>query len=182
MAELEPKSSRGVSKSFLDRADSAAFYEAWVGAVLARAGLYTLHHPFVADGGDYHGQSWDLEAYNVTPEEYYWCTSPPSCRRVEVECKSLSLTFYNTDTYPFDDVLVCSQNSWLRKWPGKDTTQRDFLLISRPTGSVLWLPVSSPVVLGVEVTDRTRGETYKAVQAQKTSLKDLADFVEMVRG
>jgi len=178
MAELEPKSSRGVSKSFLDRADSAAFYEAWVGAVLARAGLYTVHQPFVADGGDYHGQSFDLVVVPYEPCASYY--DVPS--RATVECKSLSLTFYNTDTYPFDDVLVCSQNSWLRKWPGKDKTQRDFLLISRPTGSVVWLPVSSPVVLGVDVVDRTRGEAYKAVQAQKTSLRDLADFVEMVRG
>ena len=179
MAELEPKSSRGVSKSFLDRADSAAFYEAWVGAVLARAGLYTLHHPFVADGGDYHGQTWDLDVHPREPYgDYDGCIN----WKASVECKSLSLTFYNTDTYPFDDVLVCSQNSWLKKWPGKDKTQRDFLLISRPTGSVVWLPVSSPVVLGVDVVDRTRGEAYKAVQAQKTSLRDLADFVEMVRG
>jgi len=178
MAELQPASGRGVSKSFLDRADSAAFYEAWVGAVLSRAGLYTLHHPFVADGGDYHGQSWDLDVHPSTPYGNYdglidW--------KVSVECKSLSLTFYNVDTYPFDEVLVCSQNSWLKKWPGKDTTQRDFLFISRPTGSILYLPRSSPVSLGVEVFDRSRSEAYKAVSTKKENLQELSDFIERVK-
>lgn len=174
---------KGVSPSFRARADSAAFYEAWVGAVLARAGLYTIHHPFVADGGEYHGQTWDLDVYKE-PLDLTWSNvdvrSLGSSSLIPVEVKSLSLTFYNPDTYPFDDVLVCSQNSWLKKWPGKNTVQRDFLMVSRPTGSLVWVPKGTPVTLGVDVFDSTRREAYKAVKTGREYLRPLADFVEMV--
>ena len=35
-----------ISESFRQRADGAAFMEAWVGAMLSRSGLTTVHHPF----------------------------------------------------------------------------------------------------------------------------------------
>lgn len=174
---MNRKQLSGVSQSFLDRANSAAFYEAWVGSVLARAGLYTLHHPFVADGGDYHGTTWDLD---VAPNEEAMWGPGMSGKCVQVECKSLSLAFNSPGSYPYENVLLCSQNSWLKKWPGKDKVQRDFLLISRPTGSIVWVPCGVPVSMGVEVTDKTRGETFKAVSVRREALLPLGDFLEMV--
>ncbi len=165
---------RTVSQSFRDRADSAAFYEAWVGAVLARTGLFTVHQPFLIDGKD-HGESWDLDVLNYDPIRILPDGGLIN-RRVEV--KSLSVSFENVRQYPYETVLVCSQNSWLRKWPAKDTVQRDFLLVSKPTGCICWIPAGSPVELGVLVTDKSRNETYKAVQTNKGLLRPLQDFVE----
>jgi hypothetical protein len=172
-----------ISPSFRKRADGAALYEAWVGAVLARAGLYTLHHPFVADGGDYHGLTWDLDvsAYPpLTSENVDVKRSSSSFTPVEV--KSLSVEFTGPNDYPYNRPLVCSQNSWLKKWPGKDKTQRDFLFVSKPTGAIVWLPVGSPVELGCDVTDGNRGETYKVAKTWRHYLRPLYDFVEEVRG
>lgn len=163
-----------LSPSFKRRANEAAFWEAWVGAVLARAGLYTLHHPFAADGGDQHAYSWDLD---VSTHDDLGIGKPWG---LPVECKSLSLTFNNPDDYPFERALVCSFNSHNRKWPGAVETQRDFLLISRETGSIIWIPTGSPIDI-VKVADRTRGdkvENYKAVQTSRDNLRPLWDFVE----
>ncbi len=170
---------RTVSQSFIDRADSAAFYEAWVGSVLARAGLYTVHHPFLIDGKD-HGHYWDLDVYNCPPENYDLEHLFPADGLIQrnVEVKSLSVSFENVQQYPYETVLVCSQNSWLRKWPAKDMVQRDFLLVSKPTGCICWIPAGSPVELGVLVTDKSRNETYLAVQTNKGHLRPLQDFIE----
>ena len=179
---------KGVSKSFQDRSDSAAFFEAWVGATLSRAGLYTLHHPFVCDGGSYHGHSWDLDVFAAEPQTLRLTQStdnPPNTPLgvgVRVEIKSLSLNFLNAEQYPYPDVLVCSQNSWLRKWPGANVTKRAFLMVSKPTGAIVYLPEGSPVEMGVEVTDKTRNEVYKAVKTSKKNLRSLQDFIEEVNG
>jgi hypothetical protein len=158
-----------VSKSFLQRADEAAFWEAWVGAVLSRAGLYTLHNPFVVDGSSSHDKSWDLE---VGPDK--------NDQLEQVEVKAVKLTFTCPDDYPFPRVLVCSQNSWLKKWPGRDYVSRSFLVVSQKTGAILWVPPMTDVRLGVEVTDKSRNNTYKAVDADAACLKTLGDFIEWV--
>jgi len=167
---------KGVSKSFKDRADGAAFWEAWVGAVLARAGLYTVHHPFLADGLDTHGQTFDLEVYGNHPQAFM-----DGSGMTDVEVKSLNLSFTGPADYPFDDVMLCSQNSWLRKWPGSYHVCRDFLLVSRHTGNLVWVPCMAPVEMGREVTDSSRGETYKVVVAKKVNLRPLSDFVEAMK-
>lgn len=163
---------RGVSPSFKARANEAAYWEAWVGAVLARAGLFTLHHPFKADGQENHALSWDLDVSAKSPDLL-------GTEKVLVEVKSLNLTFNRPDDYPFPTVLVCSHNSWERKWPGSEKTMRDFLLVSRATGAIIWIPIGSPVKT-VTITDTTRKETYKAKQTKIHYLMDLIDFVEYV--
>lgn len=164
---------RGVSPSFQKRANEAAFWEAWVGAVLARAGLWTLHHPFEADGGDNHGLTWDLD---VSTDGGPLGAGP----WVPTECKSLSLTFSNPDDYPFESALICSFNSWRKKWGEARETLRDFLLISRPTGHILWIPVGTQATV-TKVTDSTRDETYKVMQTTRDCLRPLIDFVENVK-
>lgn len=168
-----------VSESFRNRADSAAFYEAWVGAVLARAGLYTVHHPFTIaqtrEEAKSHGLSHDIDvsAFNPIGDDIH-CTH-------EVEVKSVSPSFTCSSDYPYEDILVCSQNSFLRKWPGKASTGRDFLFVSRPTGAIIWLPKDTKVTLGVEVFDKSRAELYKSVKTSKHQLLELDDFVEKVK-
>lgn len=166
-----------VSESFKSRADSAAFYEAWVATLLSRGGLYALHLPFViSDSKDL--TEPDLKVFS-DPEHYDGVTCDFRCKGVEI--KSVSVTFHNVDTYPFDTVLVCSQNSFLRKWPGSSTLKRDFLIVSRKTGSVIWIPSGTQVELGKEVTDKSRNETYKVVTVSKDALRPLQDFIEMVK-
>lgn len=171
-------SSFGISEGFRRRADSAAFYEAWVGSVLARAGLYTVHHPFtLANGkGDIakYRLTWDLDVSATPPNGDANCLS--------VEVKSSSKTFSSVGNYPEKAVLVCSQNSFMRKWPKSEQTGRDFLHVSRPTGSILWLPKGTKVTMGIEVYDPSRKEVYKAVAAQRNQLCELWQFVEYVHG
>lgn len=161
-----------VSESFKKRADSAAFYEAWVGAVLSRAGLYTVHYPFTI-ATDHtsiatYGHSWDLDVGGDLSSF------------ITVDVKSLSQTFRTPTDYPFKEVIVCSQANFIKKWPGASHTGRDFLFVSRETGAILWLPIGSPVELGHEVHDKSRNELYKAVKADQYRLKDLTAFIEYV--
>lgn len=171
-------------QDFKERADSAAFWEAWVGAVLARSGLYTVHHPFtVAENwkeAREHYLTWDLTVCNYEPEAYNSSASGLDKRPVEI--KSLNLEFYGPEDYPFDVVMVCSQKSWDRKWPGTDKTSRDFIFVSRATGALVWLPVGSPVMVNVPAVDRERGDIYSGVRTEKKYLRDLAAFVQTFKG
>lgn len=167
-----------VSDSFKARADSASFYEAWVGSVLARAGLWTTHHPFtiaksVRDIPAY-AHTWDLDVSAQDPFDTVMAEG------LGVEVKSVNLTFSSAKDYPFDSVLVCSQKSFLSKWPNSTTTQRDFLFVSRDTGSIVWLPEGTTVELGGDVYDDSRSELYKVVRAKRSSLRDLDEFVHKV--
>jgi len=169
-------SASSVSGSFRNRADSAAFYEAWVGMVLSRAGLYTLHHPFTvaensADIASY-AHTWDLDVM----------ADPELESSVPCEVKSVNLPFTGAADYPYTDVLVCSQKSWENKWPGEVKTQRDFLFVSRLTGAILWLPVGSEVSLGHKVHDSSRNETYLSVKTSASRLEDCIAFCEYVHG
>jgi len=161
---------RIIEGDFAKRADSACFWEAWVGAVLSRHGLTTTHHPFVVDGKD-HGETWDLTV----------CSNSFAHTQTMVEVKSINTRFSHAGDYPHKKLLVCSQNNWLRKWPGRCTTQRHFLFVSRITGSIVWLPPGSKVSLGNECYDKTRGEFYKVVKTDSSNLKDLNAFIEKVK-
>lgn len=157
-----------VSASFLRRANEAAFWEAWVGAVLARAGFYTTHPPFYADGRP--GDNGDLLVSQGNGTH-------------TVEVKSKKVHFMGPDTFPkYGDVLLCSQNSWLRKWPGMDKTPVVFLLVSSVTGGIVYIPRGTPVAMGKEVVDRSRGTLNKYVVCHRDNLRPLQDFVELVHG
>ena len=171
-----------ISESFKRRADSAAFFEAYVAAKLSRAGLWVLHHPFTLaseTGRDRlsYAQSVDLE---VTGTQQDMSDYPES--RIDVEVKSSGVTFEDTPyTYPKLNILVCSKLSWDRKWGSSPFLERDFLFVSRKTGAILWLPRGAHCVEAL-VTDRTRNESYVAMEATKHSLRPLSEFVEEVKG
>lgn len=166
-----------VSDSFRKRADPAAFWEAWVGATLARKGLYAQHHPFVVDGSSSHDQSWDLDVSRglISPKP-----SLISFPVIPVECKSIGRAFNGPKDFPYDNPIVCSQNSWNKKWPGRDYTVRDFLFISTETGAVVWLPCMSQVTFGHETFDSKRDELFKAVRTDKSRIRSLDEFAWMV--
>lgn len=158
-----------ISESFKQRADSSAFFEAWVGAKLSRANLYTVHHPFTlaSETGNplgFYAHTWDLD---VSRDNKVF---------TPVEVKSVNLTFVEPNDYPHLGLLVCSDASWQKKWPGADTVQRDFLMVSRETGGIVWLPKGAPVT-SKEVKDPSRNETYRCVAAHKKELVSFSTFV-----
>lgn len=162
-----------ISDSFKARADTSAYWEAWVGAVLSRSGLYSVHHPFTlaAETGNplsFYAHSWDLDV------------SPDNLVFTPAEVKSVNLRFTEPNDYPHLGVLVCSDASWRKKWPGKDTTQRDFLMVSRSTGSVIWLPKGSDTGITM-VTDKSRKETYACRTTHKSELRPLSHFIDFVK-
>lgn len=158
-----------ISESFKQRADSSAFFEAWVGAKLSRGNLYTVHHPFTlsSETGNplsFYANTWDLDV-SVDNKVF-----------TPVEVKSVNLKFHEPNDYPHLGLLVCSDASWQKKWPGKDVVQRDFLMVSRDTGGIVWLPKGAAVTRK-EVKDPSRGETYLCVASHKAELQSLNQFI-----
>ncbi len=162
-----------ISDSFKSRADSAAFFEAWVGARLSRSNLYSVHHPFTvaSETGNpvsFYAHTWDLDV------------SPDNKLFTPVEVKSVSLSFTEPNDYPHLGVLVCSESSYEKKWQKAEVLMRDFLLVSRNTGGIVWIPKGAPVTRR-EVTDKKRGETYWCKAVTKQCILSLADFVEVIQ-
>jgi hypothetical protein len=163
-----------ISDSFKRRADSSAFMEAWVGAKLSRYNLFTVHHPFTLTSetdnpASFYANTWDLDV------------SPNNVLFTPVEVKSINLRFTEPNDYPHMGVLVCSDKSFQNKWPGKETTQRDFLLVSRESGGIVWIPKGTETIVS-QVTDKKRGETYACRATHKQYLRSLADFVNRIQG
>lgn len=165
-----------VSESFKRRADSAAFFEAYVAARLTRLGLYVMLNPVTIakpgeDLSEYH-RSVDLTVY------------PPGLGGIPVEVKSQNLTFADDPiSYPKEKPLVCSESSWNHKNPTPSVkTRYDQLYVSRTTGAILWLPKDSPVELGVDVYDSKRGELYRAVATRRELLQPVGVFADVVLG
>ena len=165
---------RSINESFMKRAGEACFFEAWVGAVLCRCGLYVKHLPMVIAQNRQDlktmGYSWDLE---VSPDELIG-------ERVEV--KSTQQWFDSILTYPDKDVFVCSQSNFNKKWPNQNKTGSHFLFVSKKTGNIVWLPKGSVTTQNVVRKDYSRGETFKAVTATSSKLKSLEAFVEVMNG
>ncbi len=162
-----------IGESFKRRADSSAFFEAFVGATLSRSNLWSVHHPFTlaAETGkelSFYAHSWDLD---VSPDNKVFHP---------VEVKSVNLNFTSPDDYPHRGILVCSEASWRNKWQDSTVTNRDFLMVSRVNGSIVWLPKGAPVGR-TEVTDKTRGETYWCITTHKNELRTLRDFVTHIQ-
>ena len=162
-----------ISESFKQRADSSAFYEAWVGAMLSRSNLFSVHHPFTlaAETGNplsFYAHSWDLDV-SATNKVF-----------LPLEVKSVNLKFTEPNDYPHLGVLVCSDASWQNKWPGVDVVSRDFLMVSRASGGIVWLPKGAPVIRKV-IKDPTRGEEYLCVASHKAELRRFNEFVNYVK-
>lgn len=159
-----------ISNSFRARADSAAFWEAWVGAQLSRKGLRTVHLPFTltsetGNPASYYANTWDLEVGR---------------HGFTVEVKSSNLSFTLPNDYPHMGVLVCSESSYMKKWGPVTENHRDFLFVSRTTGGVIWLPIGAPVTVR-EVTDMKRAETYACVASGKQYLRSLDEYVAYIK-
>ncbi len=161
-----------ISESFRRRADSSAFFEAYVGARLSRFNLWTVHHPFtLADETgnpvSFYAHSWDLDV------------SSDNKLFTPVEVKSVNLLFHEPNDYPHLGLLVCSVASWQKKWPKQTKTQRDFIMVSRLSGGMVWLPKGTETWTK-EVTDKRRKETYECVVAHKADLKPISAFATSI--
>lgn len=170
---IDGKTGKRFSKSFLQRADAACFWESYVSAVLARNGLYVLHEPMHL--GEFH------DPLKSTTSDIHVGPTADLALQWDVEIKSRNLYWTCPEDYPFDSVRVCSQSWFLKNWPGYDTTGRDFLFVSQKTGGIVWLPMGSKVTLGEEVVDHERNELYKCVTAHIDQLMSLEQFVAEVR-
>lgn len=157
---------------FASRANEAAFWESWVGAVLARCGLYTIHHPFtvardITEVGGY-AESWDLEV--ASDREGPW---------VNLEVKSKAEPFGNDPMdFPFSTAIVCSASSHRRRHKQTSAAGSDYVLVSTVTGAMLWIPRGTILLPSTTVTDAKRGETYKAVAVSKGCLRGLKDYTK----
>ena len=173
MSENSDRSAR-IAESFKRRIDSSAFFEAFVGAQLTRCGLHVHLFPAtlakeIGVSLSYYANTYDLEV------------SADGSLFTPVEVKSSSMTFSYPNSYPHLGVLVCSEASWNKKWPGKTDTQRDFLLVSRASGGIVWLPKGSTAKV-VPIKDKTRNETYGCFATHKSSLKSFSEFVGNIKG
>lgn len=177
---MSQKSRKGVSASFAERANEAAFWEAWVGAILTRSGLYVVQHPFNLAREDQEvsdfAHSWDLDVATTNPCDF----GDEDGVTVPVEVKSVNKTFETPESWPMPELIVCSFASHYRKWPGTDRTQRDFLFASRYTGAIVWLPRGTKLTIS-EVTDPDRDETYRVVRASRDDLRALDVFAQSVK-
>lgn len=162
-----------ISESFKRRADSSSFWEAWCGSVLARNNLWTLHHPFTLASEigvplSFYASSWDLDV------------SYDSGVYLPVEVKSTNISFTSPRTYPHKGVLVCSDSSWTKKWGTQDVLKRDFLIVSRTTGDIVWVPKGAPCGV-TPVKDKTRNEKYLCRTTHASNLEPIQAFVDYVK-
>ncbi len=179
-------SANPMPSGFSERLAVGALWEAWSASVLTRCGLYVLLHPVVVGGDRDHSVSHDLDVFaadplfsdNVKVNRSFTGAVKAS---IPAEVKSNKFTFHGPDDYPHDTVLVCAQDSWMNKWPGKETVQRDFLLVSRVTGHLVWVPTGTKVTLGYPVHDRNRQYSYNCAVVNAGQLRPLKDFVAKVK-
>lgn len=171
---LTGKNGRTFSSDFLRRFDEGAFWESYVATILSRNGLYVLHEP------THLGETQDkLKSFSC---DLQVGMDPMLEVTVPVEVKSKQ-THFNGDPnqYPYARMNVCSQNWFLKNWPGYDCTGRDFLFVSSKTSEILWLPVGTKVELGHETMDDYYGYKETWATAYAGELKSLSDFVDMVK-
>jgi hypothetical protein len=171
---------------FGERLEVGAYWEAWAAAVMTRCGLHVVCHPAVVGGARDHSVSHDLDVFDSDPLIYGNVEVNRSFTgavkaSIQAEVKSNKFTFHSPDDYPYDTVLVCAQDSWMSKWPGKETVQRDFLLVSRVTGHLVWVPTGTKVTLGYPVHDRNRQYSYNCAVVNKEQLRPFQDFVAKVK-
>ncbi len=191
-------------KAFADRLTVGAFWEGWVATCLAMSKLYVLCHPAVVGGERDHSVSHDLDAFSSDPN-FLGTSASESCLTrspaegmkrggsadperlarsplaTQVEVKSSKHTFTGPSDHPESTVMVCAQDSWLNKWPGKETIQRDFLLVSRDTGHIVWVPTGTKVQMNHPVHDRNRNYSYKCVVVNRDQLRSFQEFVAHVK-
>ncbi len=156
------------SGDFSKRMENSPYWEATIGTLLSKAGLVSVHFPSDITDDD-KSQSVDLK---VGTENDYW---NQTLRDLEV--KGVSIGFKDCKSYPFDMMWTWSQFSYLNKWPGTDHSVIDFIKISMKTGAVVWVPRGTPIEMGHESFDKTRGTFFKVVGVHKKYLKSFEDFI-----
>lgn len=153
-----------LSQSFCDRADRAAFWEAWVSATLRRCGLYVLSGPFglaqTQAEKDEYANRYDLE---VSADGLFCCP---------VEVKSCYA--------PKERVMVSSLLNWQKKSKKSDVTTTHFLSVCTRDGEIVWFPKGTPVLIET-MHDISRNEIFKCVTVSWYSGRPVEDFVSEIK-
>ncbi len=156
------------SKSFLQRADSAAFWEAYVASKIAREGfnvtIMESHH------GEY------IKPEKLTSYDMEVHISPEMSLPIEVKSRK-----YLDMEVSKENIWVCNKKFFDRCWPGWDVIGRDFIFVNSRDSHMLWLPAGTPVGLGAE-HDRSRNETFEVVTVPTNTLKPFRDFIAFLKG
>jgi hypothetical protein len=163
------------SESFKSRQDESAFWEAWVGACLTRQGLFASLNPTATGLEYYNPRSADIDT---------WCRD--NGLAVQVEVKSVKRFFtcpadYQDRYENHGKVFLGNMGTWNARHPSRITTLFDYLIVSKLTGCLVWLPADSKVELGVDEYDFSRNEVFKAVYGSKHDLKSFEEFVDNVK-
>jgi hypothetical protein len=159
-----------ISESFKSRADTAAFWEAWVAACLTRAELEVLLLPLTIAKTDEEFQSYQKRVGDIL-------VGIPGHPKRSVEVKSASRNFVTAKDVP-ERMLLCSDASHRRKTNAEhNTSYAHFLMVSTVTGAIIWVPKGTPTEVTV-VTDSSRNETYKCRTVARADVRELSDFVE----
>ena len=146
---------------FLDRLDSAAFWEAWVASRIARAGLKVTMNPAADDLPP------DLTVVDPISE----------MNRIAVEIKSRNLSFTSPDDYPYATVNLCSESYYKRTL----SHPRHYLSVSQDTGAIVWVPNWVKLHAGVGV-DGPRKQVFGVMFANRNELRSFEAFLEYCRG
>lgn len=182
MKEYHPR----ITKSFVDRCDTAAYWEAYVAGLLSRLGLDVIHPALTIAGPDdkledFYGSSDLVVGYALDSGMDLDGAAIGFNAVASVEVKSSTKTLAENQKY--DRTLVCSQNAWKRKFGDGITgvpKKYAFVFISSD-GHTRVLPPESTV--GVRrVFDKSRCEVYQCMDCDSKDLITLEEWVEQIRG
>lgn len=157
-------------KTFMERQSGSAFWEAYVASRIALEGFAVTINP--SNQGE-HVDPSRFDSHDLDIHVHPDATLP-------VEVKSRNIKFY--DHLDAEKTWVCSQFFFLNNWPGKDALGRDFLIVSKQTSCILWVPAGTKVELGRERVDRSRGSVFKVAEVKTADILPFAEFVRFLKG
>ena len=92
----------------------------------------------------------------------------------------MNVSFMGPKSHPHAYINVCSKRSFDRKWPGSDVVGSDFIIVSRLTGSAIWVPSGTKSFVS-DAHDVERKESFSIVTVERGSVGDLYSFIEKVK-
>jgi hypothetical protein len=144
-------------KAFDRRLDKASYWEAYVSAVLARAGFWVLHAPIIQ------ADSFDITTADlvVSNQEATW--------HQELEVKGC------VEHSQENEVFVCSEASWVRKYGKVDSLPVPYVLVDS-NGDIRFFPRGTQVQTALQY-DKGRQELFAAKKAWIGYRRPLADLI-----
>lgn len=154
----------GMKRTFDERLDEGAFWEAYVASKFTREGFHVLLGPMHRGKWNEFANSIDLQISQGRPGTIQ-----------DVEVKG---------SYPRvqdDLMLVCSESSFDNKAKGKMELYAHFVFASPKTGKLYCVLQGTPIVRGLTHTDSERGKTYNVIKVHKTTCIPWEAFIKAIR-